>query len=467
MPTDDILDEIEEFHANLAAALDWSADDPPLGLRLLRGVAIAWEDLGRAGDAMAAADRLLTDDNAQRVQRRVARRRLEDVRPLLLGARASGDDARSSSASKQSRHDAATTLPATGTLAEGVVCHRCRVARPGPRERLTATCEAWAPIWLAWVLAEDDPAAAAPVARRGRCCRGGERHALLARFRALRASRTGHVRPAISPPPSSSRRTSCRVRGQRGGVTPSAVSSFAALLAEDEDALRCAATPPSEPCVPHPACHRGPSTARHRLGLLARSPERRECRIRDPPGPMCSTLWLRAASRSTPGPQMSPSITPASGRDPNLTLGPSSPRSRVPPPATRTAGTTPSPSPSTTASGSSPSTPSKAWPSPPPGPRAGPSAYGSSPPRERLRDETGYRWRFAFEQRAVDTARTAAVERARRRRRGCRRRGAQARLARSRRLRPPRSRRAETAPPRLGQPHPDRTTRSWHSSPRG
>ena len=35
MPTDDILDEIEEFHANLKAALDWSVDRPELGLRLL------------------------------------------------------------------------------------------------------------------------------------------------------------------------------------------------------------------------------------------------------------------------------------------------------------------------------------------------------------------------------------------------------------------------------------------------
>ena len=66
MPTDEVLEEIEEFHDNLIAALDWSTDDPPLGLRLLRGVARAWEDLGRAGDAMAAADRLLTDENAQR-----------------------------------------------------------------------------------------------------------------------------------------------------------------------------------------------------------------------------------------------------------------------------------------------------------------------------------------------------------------------------------------------------------------
>ena len=66
MPTDEVLEEVEEFHDNLTAALDWAADQPLLGLRLLRGVARAWESLGRAGDAMAAADRLLTDDNAQR-----------------------------------------------------------------------------------------------------------------------------------------------------------------------------------------------------------------------------------------------------------------------------------------------------------------------------------------------------------------------------------------------------------------
>ena len=65
MPTDEILAKIAEFHANLKAALDWSVDQPRLGLRLLGGVARAWDDLGRAGDAMTAADRLLTDDNAQ------------------------------------------------------------------------------------------------------------------------------------------------------------------------------------------------------------------------------------------------------------------------------------------------------------------------------------------------------------------------------------------------------------------
>ncbi len=65
MPTDEILEEVAEFHDNLRAALDWAADEPALGLRLLRSVARAWECMGRAGDAMAAADRLLTDANAE------------------------------------------------------------------------------------------------------------------------------------------------------------------------------------------------------------------------------------------------------------------------------------------------------------------------------------------------------------------------------------------------------------------
>ena len=44
----------------------------------------------------------------------------------------------------------------------------------------------------------------------------------------------------------------------------------------------------------------------------------------------------------------------------------------------------------------------------PPGSRAGPSACGSSAPPRRLRDETGYRWRFGFEQQPSIAARAAA-----------------------------------------------------------
>jgi DNA-binding CsgD family transcriptional regulator len=65
MPTDELLEEIEEFHTNLKSALDWSTNQPALGLRLLRDVSVAWMDTGRAGDALDAADRLLTDAIAE------------------------------------------------------------------------------------------------------------------------------------------------------------------------------------------------------------------------------------------------------------------------------------------------------------------------------------------------------------------------------------------------------------------
>jgi DNA-binding CsgD family transcriptional regulator len=64
VPTDSVLAEVETFHANLKSALDWSVDEPELGLRLVAGVARPWEDLGRAPEAMAAADRLLVEEHA-------------------------------------------------------------------------------------------------------------------------------------------------------------------------------------------------------------------------------------------------------------------------------------------------------------------------------------------------------------------------------------------------------------------
>jgi predicted ATPase/DNA-binding CsgD family transcriptional regulator len=64
--TDTVVDLVEEFHANLKAALDWSLDEPQTGLRLLRRLGRPWQNSGRPGEAMLAVDRLLTDDNAER-----------------------------------------------------------------------------------------------------------------------------------------------------------------------------------------------------------------------------------------------------------------------------------------------------------------------------------------------------------------------------------------------------------------
>ena len=65
-PSDETLAAVEQFHGNLVAALEWSIADPSRGLTLLTRLGRVWTNTGRAGDAMGAVDRLLTDENAER-----------------------------------------------------------------------------------------------------------------------------------------------------------------------------------------------------------------------------------------------------------------------------------------------------------------------------------------------------------------------------------------------------------------
>ena len=44
-------------------------NDPSTACDILRGVARGWSDLGRSEDAITAAERLLTDENAARFPR--------------------------------------------------------------------------------------------------------------------------------------------------------------------------------------------------------------------------------------------------------------------------------------------------------------------------------------------------------------------------------------------------------------
>ena len=379
MPSDDILEEIEEFHANLVAALDWTTDDPRLGLRLLGGVAVAWEDLGRAGDAMAAADRLLTDDNAQRYSAEwlVAAWRTS---ALYFSARGPAEVMRfleRIEAVAAQRGDEFYRRLARWPKES---CVTDAAWRDLARQQADRHLQAWVPIWLAWVLAEDDPAAAAPVVAEADAVAAASGMRSLRDFasyaRAELACSTGDLVTAIEL-------TRDLLQGPWSAWWSDAIRclSFAALLAEDEDALRVRGgrRRASLAYLTRPFTVGRARSAPARLA--ARSPERREC----PPGPSGADVLDALAQRPRVdrrrGRRCRRRSRRASGREPNLILGPSSPRSRVQRPATRTAGTTLSPSPSTRACGSSPSTPSKAWPPRPPGPRAGPSAYGSSPLR--------------------------------------------------------------------------------------
>ena len=64
--TDGVIEHIEVFHDSVAAALEWSTSDPAVGLRLLRLLARAWHGCGRPQAVLTAVDRLLTDENADR-----------------------------------------------------------------------------------------------------------------------------------------------------------------------------------------------------------------------------------------------------------------------------------------------------------------------------------------------------------------------------------------------------------------
>jgi predicted ATPase/class 3 adenylate cyclase/DNA-binding CsgD family transcriptional regulator len=62
--SDPVVERVEEFHDNLKAALAWGINEPEVGLHLLRRLARPWTNSARAVDVMPSVDRLLTDENA-------------------------------------------------------------------------------------------------------------------------------------------------------------------------------------------------------------------------------------------------------------------------------------------------------------------------------------------------------------------------------------------------------------------
>lgn len=65
--TDRVIERVELFHDSLAAALDWSTRSPAIGLRLLRWLSRSWQGSGRPHACLAAVDALLTDENAEQL----------------------------------------------------------------------------------------------------------------------------------------------------------------------------------------------------------------------------------------------------------------------------------------------------------------------------------------------------------------------------------------------------------------
>jgi predicted ATPase/class 3 adenylate cyclase/DNA-binding CsgD family transcriptional regulator len=406
LPTDPILEEIREFHANLKAALDWSADHPAIGLRLLRDVAVAWDDLGRAGDAMWAADRLLTDDNAKRYGREwlaaawrtsilcFSARGPAAVMPFLERMEAVAAD----------RGDGFYRRLARWPKESAVIDAAWRDLA---RQHADRYLRAWAPVQLAFVMAEDEPAAAAPVVTEAdavAAASGMRSLREMASFaRAEWACSTGDLVTAIEL-------TRDLLEGPWSQWWNQAIRclSFAALLAEDEDALRCAVGAGDHAVRISPGLSSWAARGRQRLALLHGRPSA-ATDGRDPPPPMCSTLWLagresidagsagvavdhaRFWARTEPHPRavvaaIEGAATGDEDRwhealgiavDQGLRLIAVDALEGLAVAAAR----------------------GESW----------AECLRLLGAAQRLRDETGYRWRFSFEDRAVATARSAAI----------------------------------------------------------
>jgi predicted ATPase/DNA-binding SARP family transcriptional activator len=411
MPADDILEEIAEFHDNLKAALDWAADQPQLGLRLLRAVSRPWESLGRAGDAMAAADRLLSDDNAHRypVEWLSAANSSHGLYWLARGpehtallervetlAAQLGDDYHLAQA--RWHKDPPRSIAAVRDMA---------------RDRGDRYLAAEATIALASDLAADEPAAAAPLlleaqavaaASGNRDLRDAARMA-----NAEFAAATGDLAGSIEL--TSSVLTSAPWANWAEGVR---VLGFSALLARDELALSLAVEVGNRALRMSPGPAVWTYNARHRLQLLQGHPSVVDPQWRDPsliPPPTSSgTLWLlgrealdasapdlavdrvRASARPVPHTQavLAAMEAAATGDEDRwhdaITIALDQGLRLIAVDALEGIAVT--------------AAKVRSW-------AKSLLLLGSA---QRLRDETGYQWRFAFEQHSVNAARTSAVD---------------------------------------------------------
>ena len=158
--TDAVIEHLELFHDSVAAALEWSTGDPERGLRMVRLLGRAWHAGGRPQAALAAVDRLMTDENAERfplpwsaaaasvaVLVGTARSRLEADELVRRGrdlADAAGDD----------------YLVAVNEMLLGYTAEKCDRARRLARERGQRYVECVATMAQASFVLEADPRAA-------------------------------------------------------------------------------------------------------------------------------------------------------------------------------------------------------------------------------------------------------------------------------------------------------------------
>jgi predicted ATPase/class 3 adenylate cyclase len=411
MPTDDILEDIEAFHANLVAALDWSSDNPPLGLRLLRGVARTWTQLGRSGDATAAAERLLTDDNAQRygAEWLAAAYDAEALYWLARGPREQiALRERIAAVAGQLGDDYDLARARYNTAPPGTKA----VVRDMARGRGDRYNEIVATIDLAGDYADDEPAIAAPLLRDAQALASASDNRFfrdaVRMAEAQAATSHGDLAGGIELASAVLNSGSSDSWGDAVRVL-----SFAALLARDEDSLRFAVDAGERSVRVSPGPALLTDNARHRLQLLQGHPAVVLRDLRDSDvgvQPSNGTLWLigretidagaaqaaidwvRALARPEPHPQaVSAAVEAAATGDEDrwhdaLAIALDQTLRLIAVDALEGLAVA--------------AAATESW-------VESLRLLGAA---ARLRDETGYRWRFGSEERAVHIARTTAAD---------------------------------------------------------
>jgi predicted ATPase/DNA-binding CsgD family transcriptional regulator len=272
IPTDDMLARVEEFYDNLRVALDWSTAAPAVGLRLWRSLATVWLELGWSGEGALAAERLLTRENAE-----------EHPQAWLDAVSESSDVITGTQGRREWYELASLAQRVAGELGDD---YRQAIARfvtnVDQLEEATAVRELaeqrgdgyWktvAAIQIAWQIAEDDPAAANPLIAeaddlvRASGSRRFHDEMLLARASAARTE--GDLPTCVEL----GRRL---LQGGRSYSRTQAVHmlSYAALLALDEEALREAADAGEHLERKAAGFARYAYNARHRLELFEGQP---------------------------------------------------------------------------------------------------------------------------------------------------------------------------------------------------
>jgi predicted ATPase/class 3 adenylate cyclase/DNA-binding CsgD family transcriptional regulator len=271
--TDAVIEHLEMFHDSVTAALEWSSRDPAVGLRLLRLLARAWQGSGRPQAAMTAVDQLLTDENAERFP--VAWAAAAASVAVLVGTARSGADRaalleRGRAVADQAGDD---YFVAISDMLLGYTNDNCERVRRLAHERGQRYVECIATMARASITVEADPSAAIGMLddADGRAAARESRY--LRDFADRTACRAalllGHLERCIDLA-----RGLCSSPSLLMAESATSLLSTAALLARDEPAAASAAAVAVARLSKVPGTEASADVALHRRALLAGHPVR-------------------------------------------------------------------------------------------------------------------------------------------------------------------------------------------------